>query len=670
MNEFGQYALFSAWLLSVIGFGAAFIAGKKDALAWLRTARNATILSGAMVTAAIFALGYQFINSDFSNQYVWQFSNRAMESGYRVSAIWGGMDGSMLLWAFILAISSAIVAFRTFSYPRRLIAWTLVVINSSLIFFLSVVVFLTNPFRYIKASFIPPDGNGLNPLLQNPYMAIHPPMLYLGFTTVAIPFAFCMGALLSGQLTNEWIRLTRRWTITAWCFLTAGIALGGHWAYLELGWGGFWAWDPVENASFMPWLTMSAFVHSVMVQERKDMLKFWNIWLIVLTYALTVFGTFLTRSGVVQSVHAFAETDIGWVFLLYLGLIFTLAQALTWYRRKELSSPRRIESFLSREAAFLINNLLFLSICFAVLWGVMFPVLSEALTGQKQTTGIPFFNAVNVPLFLALIFMMGIGPLIAWRKASLSSLRRTFLGPLVVAFFAGLALIWAGVPGFYPVLSYSLCFFVFLTIIGEVYRAYRAQRSALEGEQSGTVGQMTRLVRRHSTRFGGFIVHLGVLFATISITASMAHKTEKEFTLGRGESTSVGRFTFTLNDVSQGKTENYDSLFAKVTAKVTASGAFVANLDPELRFYNKNQETTTEVALRIGAREDVYLVLAGVDETGQRASLKLFINPLQVWLWIGVLVMIFGGVVVILPSRMPSRVPVRAKSEPTFERSV
>ena len=319
-----------------------------------------------------------------------------------------------------------VVALRIKKYPVALSPWALVVLNAATLFFLTIVVFYTNPFRYLGQPFIPPDGNGLNPLLQNIYMQIHPPSLYVGFTLFTVPYAFCLAALISGHLTNEWIRLTRHWTLIGWAFLTAGIMLGGHWAYIELGWGGFWAWDPVENASFMPWLTATAFLHSVMVQERKNMLKIWNVWLIVLTYALTILGTFLTRSGVVQSVHAFAETDVGEVFLQYLGAIVLVAIVLTVYRKKELKSERTIESFFSRESAFLLNNLVFLSICFATLWGVLFPILSEAVTGTKQTVSIPFFNKVNVPLFLALIFLMGVGPMIAWRKATLGNLKRAF----------------------------------------------------------------------------------------------------------------------------------------------------------------------------------------------------------------------------------------------------
>jgi len=424
--------------------------------------------------------------------------------------------------------------------------------------------------------------------------------------------------------------------------------LGGHWAYLELGWGGFWAWDPVENASFLPWLTATAFLHSVMVQERKGMLKLWNIFLITLTYALTVFGTFLTRSGIVQSVHAFASTDIGWTFLAYLGLIFAVSTALVAFRRVELSPERSIESLFSREAVFLLNNLVLLSVCFAVLWGVMFPVFSEAFTGQKQTVGIPFFNAVNVPLFLLLIFLMGIGPSIAWKRSSAQQMVRLFALPFVGAFVIAAALVWAGITEFYPVLSYALCFFALMTILGEVQRGLRAQ-AGVTSSSSLSPKTAATLFRRQRIKYGAHVIHFGVLVMTVAITASMAHKIEREFTLAPGEAFSIGRFSLELQEFHDEQQKNYEAVQAHVALRSAKDGALLEVLAPELRFYPKNKETTTEVALRMGQREDVYLVLAGIDETGAKASFKIFINPLQVWLWYGAIIMVLGGVIVAVP---------------------
>jgi cytochrome c-type biogenesis protein CcmF len=645
MIEFGHLSLIAAWQFALVGIVVGLLArnGNRPAL----TAITARLVIATALTAltSLIVLGFAFVNDDYRLQYVWQYSNREMLTLYKVTAIWGGMDGSMLLWAAVLAISGGIVAMRWKLYPRALIPSVLAVVSSSNLFFLSVVVFFTNPFRYIGSDIVPAIGNGLNPLLQNPYMAIHPPMLYLGFTTFSIPYAFCMGALLSNQLSNEWIRLTRRWTLIAWGFLTCGIVLGGHWAYIELGWGGFWAWDPVENASFFPWLTGTAFLHSVMVQERKNMLKVWNVILIVLTYGLTVFGTFLTRSGVVQSVHAFAETDIGWIFLVYLSFLALFATALLLLRKKDLKAEKRIESLFSREAAFLLNNLILLSICFTTIWGVMFPVLSEAVTGKKQAVGIPYFNAVNIPLFLALIFLMGIGPLIAWRKASFTQLRKTFLTPFLFSLAIAALLVYCGIVTFYPVLSYALCTFVVLTVMGEIHRGYLAEKKKAAG------GSLTTLARRHQSRYGGYLVHLGVTVMTISITASMAHKMEREFSLSTGEREEFGRFSLELNEVGEHQGPNYTALTAKVFLRDLKTDKLLEELSPELRHYNQNRENTSEVALRMGLREDVYLVLAGLDDSGNRVTFKAFINPLQVWLWFGTLIVLAGTGVVLLPQR-------------------
>ncbi len=652
MVEFGHFSLSLAWLLALfVVLGGAYLGMKpRVSAAHVEILRRCTIATCLALGCSLVGLGYGFVTNDYSIQYVWQYSNRAMPWIYKITAIWGGMDGSMLLWCFLVAMFAAFVAVASVRYPRPLLPWLYSFSTSSTLFFTTITLFLTNPFRFLKAPVVMPDGNGLNPLLQNEYMAIHPPMLYLGFTGLAVPYAFCMAALASGHMSNDWIRLTRRWTLIAWTFLTAGIVLGGHWAYLELGWGGFWAWDPVENASFLPWLTATAFLHSVMVQERKGMLKNWNILLVVLTYALTVFGTFLTRSGIVQSVHAFASTDIGWVFLTYLGAVIIVALGLVFFRREQLRPERAIESVFSREAVFLLNNLVLLSICFAVLWGVMFPVFSEAFTGQKQTVGIPFFNAVNVPLFLALVFLMGIGPVIAWKRSSFKALVRSFALPFVLAFAVAAALVWAGITEFYPILAYSISFFVLMTILGEVNRGLRAQGSTTNSAAYAPA-TVVSLFRRQRIKYGAHVIHFGVLMMTVAITASMAHKVEREFTLAPGERFDVGRFSLELNEFHEEQQANYSAVQAHVTVRSRVDDSALQVLAPELRFYPKNKETTTEVALRMGHREDLYLILAGVDETGTKASMKVFINPLQVWLWYGAIIMVIGGFIVAVPVR-------------------
>jgi cytochrome c-type biogenesis protein CcmF len=569
-----------------------------------------------------------------------------MPTIYKFTAVWGGMDGSMLLWATFLGCSTSVLAFQIKKLASPLMAWTLSAANSSTLFFTSVTLYSTNPFRYLQTHIVPPDGNGLNPLLQNPYMAIHPPMLYAGFTLFAIPFAFCIGALASSDLSNEWIIRTRRWTLIAWGFLTIGITLGGHWAYLELGWGGFWAWDPVENSSFLPWLTGTAFLHSVMIQERKQMLRFWNVWLIGLTYGLTVFGTFLTRSGIVQSIHAFASTDIGSLFLIYLSVIFLCLSLLSYLRRNELRSERSIESFLSREAFFLLNNLVFLTICFAVLWGVMFPVLSEAITGVKQTIGIPFFNAVTIPFFLLMLLLMGVGPSVAWRRSTLKKVLASCLAPAIGALLVGIFLIFLGVRGFYPTLSYSLSWFVLLSVLMETHRAIRVQK----GTKKNTLEAAQSAIRKHQRQLSGGLVHVGVAICAIAITASMAHKTEREISLKSGEKIDIGRYQIALKKLSERNTSTYLALISHLEVSSASNPKqVIAEMNPELRRYSRNGETTSEIALKMSWLEDLYIVLAGINEDGNSVALKVYINPLQVWLWFGVIFMIVGTVGTLAP---------------------
>lgn len=624
MNELGFLFLVIAFVTSCISVGYARVN--------LSLARTSLIASGASSVISVLILGFLFLNNDYSNQYVWQFSSKEMDPFYKFAAVWGGMDGSMLLWAAIQGVGISIVAKDIFRFPKNLANNTILFMAIANVFFLGMTLFLTNPFQYIKSEIIPLDGNGLNPLLQNPFMAIHPPIMYFGLTWFAIPASIAFAALISP--TKEWYQYCRRWTLLAWGFLTAGKVLGGYWAYIELGWGGFWAWDPVENASFIPWLTGTALLHSVMVEERKGMLKLWNIWLALATYSLTVFGTFLTRSGVVQSVHAFASTDIGWVFLVYLGIYLGVALFFTF--KVKHTPDRHIESFVSREAIFLLNNLILLGIAFATLWGVLFPVFSEWFTGQKQTVGIPYFNAVNVPLFLAMLFFMGVGPLISWKHSTLEQLRKQFLGPIIVAFVVAILLVWAGIPGFYPILSYSLCVFVFLTILKELHRRKKEPST------------FTRTLGAH-------IIHIGVLVATIGITASMAHKIERDFVLSEGQSYTVGRFQFTLKELSAYQTPSFEELQAVTEIADAKSGEVIATRRPGSRFFFKKKENTSEVSILKLLKGDIYLVMAGLDDSGTKAAMKVYINPLQSFLWLGTGVMLLGLFVILSPRARSQR---------------
>ncbi len=653
MIDLGHFSLVCAWLLSMYGLLAGFWGAKSGKQSLIRSARNSVYLCCLFSVVSFLALAQAFLVHDYRYVYVWQTSNNAMPPMYLFSAIWGGMDGSMLLWAVIMTIFAATVVWRSHKVPRDLLAWVVPVLSGATGFFLVVVTFLTNPFRLVPHATPLLDGNGLNPLLQNPSMMIHPPMLYTGFTGFVVPFAFCIAALASGNLSDSWIRLTRRWTLVAWAFLTAGIILGGNWAYIELGWGGFWAWDPVENASFLPWLTGTAYLHSVMVQEQRGMLKVWNVCLSVVTYGLTVFGTFLTRSGIVQSVHAFAETDVGWVFLLYLAVLSVLTVSLLFYRRHSLRPENQLQSYFSREAAFLFNNLALLGICFATFWGVMFPVISEAVAGEKSVVGPPFFNQVNVPLFLILIFLMGVGPLISWRRSSKKALLRVFSRPLIAGSIITIVFLVIDPARIYPAVAFGLSVFVLATIEAEFRRALKVRRQLTD---DGVARGLVSVVKRKPRRYGGFLVHLGVAIMAVAITASMAYKTEKDISLKVNEQTVVGRYLLTLKSLKQEAFDNYVALVSEIEVRDAASTEVLAWMYPERRSYRASQEITTEVELRMTPREDLYLALTGLDvPPGQAGNdlttmpvlFKVFINPLQVWLWFGGVVVLLGSIVLI-----------------------
>src|SRR5262245_33649194 len=448
MAQVGQFALALAFVVTAYSIAASLIGIRLKNDKLIASGRNAAVATFVCVTLAIGALGYLFVQSDFSVAYIAEHSNRDLPVYFKIASIWGGQEGSLLFWGWLLTLYSALVVVQNWRKHSSMMPYVTAVLMTTSLFFTAMHLFVVNPFTMtgvqfpngVQNLFTPRDGVGLNPLLQDWLMVIHPPMLYLGFVGFAVPFAFAMAALITRQLGDTWIRTTRRWTMVAWFFLGTGILLGGNWAYHELGWGGFWAWDPVENASLMPWLIGTAFLHSVMVQEKKGMLKVWNIVLVTLAYIMSLVGTWLTRSGVVSSVHAFANSPIGQYFLAFIVIGLSAALYLLIDRLPYLKSDNEMESLVSRESSFLFNNLMLLASCFAVFWGTMFPVLSEAVVGEKVTVGPPFFNRVNVPIAIFLMFLTGVGPLLAWRKASTNSLKRNFLWPAMVSLAAGVVL--------------------------------------------------------------------------------------------------------------------------------------------------------------------------------------------------------------------------------------
>ncbi len=643
MHDIGGIALQFAFVAAIYAAGMALVGRRQGRLDMVRSAERAVFAVCGLVSIAMVVLLYALLAHDFSLRYVASVSNRAMPIFYTVAALWGGQEGSMLLWLWILVMYSALVVVQNRHRNRELMPYVVSTLMVTSLLFLTMLIFSEDPFQLLPQT--PPDGQGLNPLLQNPLMVIHPPNLYLGFVGYAVPFAFAIGALASGRLDSQWIRSIRRWTLVPWLFNTVGVLLGAQWAYVELGWGGYWAWDPVENASLMPWLTATAFLHSVMIQEKKGMLKVWNMSLVILTYALSIFGTFLTRSGVISSVHAFAESSLGNYFLLYLGLTLAVAVGLLVRRLPQLQSDHRLESTISRESSFLFNNLFLVGIMFSVLWGTMFPILSEAIQGVKISVAAPFFNQVNVPLGLALLLLAGICPLIAWRKASTRNLRRNFLYPFTLSLVATAALYIGGIRHVVALISWSVCLFVVGTIGLEFYRGTRARRASM----GGTVWQaLLSLVQRNRRRYGGYVVHFGVVLIFVGITGSSAYQIEENLVLRPGEQATVGAFTLQYERLTRVVLPTHEAFLAQV--RVLRGERLLTTLYPEKRFYFAQNQPTTEVALRTSLFADLYLILAGF-EPSHLATFKVFVNPLVVWLWIGGLVMVLGTVIAIWPER-------------------
>jgi cytochrome c-type biogenesis protein CcmF len=656
MTLLGQFALWVAFLVALWCVAIAF-RGRWQDRPELATSvvRSVYAVFGCLVVASL-ALWKGLITHDFNIEYVAAYTSRNLPPYYIVSAFWAGQKGSLLFWAVVLSLFASLAQLLT---PRRyadLMPYVAGVTSAVVAFFVSVMLFGSNPFE--RLGFTPADGRGLNPQLQNVGMVIHPPMLYLGYISITIPFAFAVAALISRRLDTGWIHAIRKWTLVSWLFLSIGITLGMWWAYVALGWGGYWAWDPVENASFLPWLTMTAFLHSVMIQEKRGMLKRWNLGLIVGTFLLSIFGTFITRSGVIASVHSFTQSNVGYFFLAFLLVAGVLAFTLLYTRWPLLEAEVQLESMVSREAAFLFNNLLLVGIAFSVLWGTLFPILSEAVRGSKITVGPPFFNRVNVPLGLLLLGLTGIGPLIAWRKASTANLRRQFVGPLGTGFATLAVLLAAGIRDLYPLMTFALAGFVAGTVVQEFYRGVRA-RHRMHGESVPLA--LLRLIERNRRRYGGYIVHVGVLIYFVAF-AGMAFKVEREATLKPGESVELRSpfgHTYTFTHVGISQYEALNRIVSAATVQVAVDGKPAGLLTSEKRqhvdsFKRPTFEPSTEVGIRSGLREDLYLVFAGAVGGTEEAVYRFNVNPLVWWVWFGGFVLAFGGIVTMWPGGGPA----------------
>ena len=631
-----------ALVLALYGGVVAAVGARTGRAALVESAQHAALGVFTLVTACFALLTYAFLTFDFSIRYVASNTNLGTPFYYRITGVWGALEGSIILWAWMLSLYTLILIVRHREGARELYPWALATMLGILAFFLLVMSVAAPPFQ--RQLPVPADGRGLNPLLEDTGMITHPVALYLGFTGFTVPFAFAMAALATGRVGDTWLVLTRRWTIVAWYFLSLGLLIGGWWSYHVLGWGGYWAWDPVENAAFMPWLTGTAFLHSVMIQERRRMLKLWNIVLVILTFGLTLFGTFLTRSGVIASVHAFTQGSIGMLFLGFLALVMLTALGLVAWRWDALRSQGDLDSVVSRESAFLLNNVLLVAAAFTVFFGTVFPLLSEAVRGVKVSVGAPFFNQVNVPLFLSLIFLMGVGPLIAWRRASLENLKRNFLWPVVLGVVAAAITFALGVRSALAALTFATTVFVAATIAVDVVRATRARLRVGERLLPAVVG----LLRRHNRRYGGFVVHLGILIIALGVTGSHAWSVQTETTLKRGESAELAGYRFRFDGLSAADESNH---FKVVGAFTVTNGRALGTLQPAKKFYPQEQAPIAYVDYRLGLKEDIYVVLGDFARDGSQATIKLQVNRLVSWIWIGGVVLTLGALLAILPDR-------------------
>jgi cytochrome c-type biogenesis protein CcmF len=663
MPEFGSFTLLLALALSLytLVVGGIALWRSRGALAINidggtgrlgETARRAGISSFAALSCAAFALVWASFTNDYSVSYILHHTNRNLNTAYKFSALWSGQEGSLLLWAWLLSAYGFVLRIRH-KVDVRLVAFASTILAGIQVFFLLLLNFAAPPFA-IQPGPTAADGFGLNPLLQYPEMVMHPPLLYLGYVGFSVPFAFALGALMMRYPGEKWIHITRRWTMVTWLFLTCGIFMGAHWAYSVLGWGGYWGWDPVENASLMPWLTGTAFLHSVMMQEKRGMMKSWNVWLIFSTFMLTILGTLLTRSGIVSSVHAFAQSSIGDWFYGFIVIVFAICLFTFFKQRDHLKSENKLESLVSRESSFLFNNLILLAACFTVLWGTLFPVLSEYVQGTKVTMGAPFYNRVNLPIGLFLLFLTGIGPLLAWRSTSLRSIRRNFILPSIAMGVALVVLIAVGIRPWaagddwqatlFSLVTFTLAAGVITAIGAEFLRGASVVRT-----QTGKnlVASTILLVRRNTRRYGGYVVHFGIVVMFIGI-AGGAFNQNHEQEMGFGDTAQLGQYRLVCKSYTQDSNANYDTEYALLD--VFRGNKKITQLAPEKRFYHASQTSSTMVALHSTLASDLYVIYEGKNPDTDRPIIKIFLNPLMNWIWIGVAIVVFGTFLALVPN--------------------
>ncbi|MFB0559050.1 MAG: heme lyase CcmF/NrfE family subunit [Dehalococcoidales bacterium] len=643
MTDIGYIALLLALVASIYS-AIAFVFGVRGRhLALTKSARNSLLAVCGLVSVSVAVLVYALLAHDFQVEYVAAYTSRDTSLPYLLSALWAGNEGSLLFWGWLLSIFAAVLVLQKRDRNRELVPYASSIIMVTEAFFLVLLLFVSNPFH--KLAFVPTEGTGLNPLLENPGMIFHPPTLLAGYAVFTIPFALAMAALLTGRLGNEWVIAARRWTLLAWLFLGAGNIIGAWWAYVELGWGGYWAWDPIENAGLMPWLMATAFLHSTMMQRRRGLFKVWNMVLIILTFSLVIFGTFLTRSGILSSVHTFAESALGLFFLAFFSAILFGSLGLLYYRSGELKGKAEIGSLVSRESAFLLNNLLLVGAAFIILLGTVFPVISEVVRGVKIGVGAPFFNQVNGPISLAIILLAGLCTLIGWRRASIKNLIRNSLWPLGAALILGIGLFVSGIREWYALVAFFLCGFVLFAI---AYKWLRETRTRHRIKAENYLKAFWGLIGTNRPRYGGYIVHMAIILIAIGVIGSSFYDVETETILKPGESVTIKDYTLTYEDMNRYQTRS--KLVVTANLSVYNEGKLIGELIPEKYFHRSYMQPVTEVAIRTTLLEDLYVILVGWDNDGTTAF-KVLVNPLVNWIWIGGGVLVLGGLLAFWPGR-------------------
>ncbi len=644
MASLGAFVLLAIFVVCIYAAAISVAGARRGSRRLVESGIGALYLTTALATVASGLIVHAFVVGDYSIKYVQRYSDAAQPLFYKITSYWGGLDGSILFWVFLLSVFGAIAVATNRDRHRELIPYVVAVIAIVQAFFVFLMIIHRNPFDTFLTA-VPDDGRGLNPLLQNPYMVIHPPSLYIGLVGMTIPYAFGMAALITGHLDDAWLRAVRRWTMFSWLFLSFGLTLGMIWAYEELGWGGYWGWDPVENAGLLPWFPATAFLHSVIVQERRSMLRVWNVTLVIVTFLLTVFATFMTRSGIVQSVHAFGEDrELAWFFTAFMIGIVAVSFGWVIHRLPLLRSRHELDSWLSREAAFLANNWILLFCALFVLFATMFPTLSEAVTGERLTVGPPFFNKWMAPIGLVLLFLTGIAPLLAWRKSSVANLREQFAWPAAAALVTGGTLAAMGVRVWSSGICFALCAFVTATILQEFYRGARVRQ---EGTGTDLLTAVVGLVGRNKRRYGGYVVHLGIVLIFLGFGGD-GFKQEEQVLLRPGQQATVGHFTVRHDSVQVTDDGQKQMITGHLT--IFEDGKASGHMYPAKWFFRKHeQEPTTEVAIRRSIAEDLYIVMPAFDLKDQSASLHIVINPLVNWIWLGFGILALGTGIALLP---------------------